>query len=227
MTTRIRSLLPLMTLTLALGSTAACKSEIDNKPAAKVEEAGKKADDKDAKKADAATPDAAKPAVVDLVLAKDKSKIGFLGAKQVGEHPGSFSDFSGTAKVSDGKLQALDIVVKMDSLEADVPDLTAHLKNADFFDVPQFPEAKFSLLEVSEKAGENGATHEVAGNLEMKGQAKKVTFPATITISETEVKGKAEFKIDRTLWGITYAGMADNLIKNEVALTLDLVLTRA
>lgn len=218
MITRTSKFLPLLTLTLALGSTAACKSEVDQKPAAKVEEAGKKAEPTKEDKAPAA--------VIDLTLAKDKSKIGFIGAKVTAEHPGSFGDFSGTAKVSEGKLQALDIVVKMESLSADVPDLTTHLKAADFFDVAQFPESKFTLLEVTEKAGENGATHEMAGNLEMKGQAKKVTFPATIKVSETEVTGKAEFKIDRTLWGITYEGMKDNLIKNEVALSLDLVFTR-
>ena len=78
------------------------------------------------------------------------------------------------------------------------------------------------MISVTEKAGEDGATHEVVGNLEMKGQAKKVTFPATVSVSDAGVSGKADFSIDRTLWGITYPGKADNLIKDEVGLTLDL-----
>ncbi|MFV8755244.1 YceI family protein [Nannocystaceae bacterium ST9] len=218
---RIANLLPLLALSFTLANTSACKSEIDDKPKAKVEDAGKKAAEppKDDK--------APVPAVVELTLAKDKSKVGFIGAKITADHPGSFSEFTGTAKVADGKLQSLDIVVDTKSLTADPVDLQNHLKAADFFDVEKFPEAKFSMLEITEKPGEGGATHEIAGNLEMKGVTKKITFPATVTISEAEVHGKASFKIERALWGITYEGMKDDAIKPEVALELDLHFPRA
>jgi len=36
----------------------------------------------------------------------------------------------------------------------------------------------------------------------------------------------AEFTIDRQKWGINYTGMKDNLIKDEVALRLDLKATK-
>jgi polyisoprenoid-binding protein YceI len=216
--------IPQLMLALALTSASACKSEIDEKPKAKVEEAGKKAPD--AGKTDPTKTDPAK-AAVELNLDKATSKVGFIGGKVTADHPGSFTDVSGTAKVADGKLQSLDIVVEMASLSSEPIDLQNHLKGADFFDVEKFPQAKFSVLEVTEKAGEGGATHEIAGNLEMHGQTKKVTFPATITVSETSVDGKAEFKIDRNDWGISYAGMKDDLIKAEVALILDLHFKRA
>jgi polyisoprenoid-binding protein YceI len=218
-TARIAKFVPQLALALALIGTTACKSEIDEKPAAKVEDAGKKA------------PEPAKddkaPAAVDLTLDKTTSKVGFIGAKVTADHPGSFSDISGSAKVAEGKLTTLEVVVETKSLTAEPVDLQTHLTGADFFDVEKFPQAKFSMLEVSEKPGEGGATHELAGNLEMHGQTKKVTFPATITITEGEVTGKAEFKIDRNLWGISYAGMKDDLIKPEVALILDLRFKRA
>lgn len=214
-------LAPSLVLALALASASACKSEIDEKPQAKVEEAGKKVDEP-------AKDDTAKaPAVVELTLDKAASKVGFIGAKVTADHTGSFSDISGTAKVAEGKLQSLDVVVETASLTAEPVDLQNHLKGDHFFDVEKFPQAKFSVLEVTEKPGEGGATHEIAGNLEMHGQTKKVTFPATITISETSVDGKAEFKIDRNEWGISYAGMKDDLIKAEVALILDLHFKRA
>jgi polyisoprenoid-binding protein YceI len=221
-TARIVTFVPQFALALALlGSTACGSSEIDKKPAAKVEDAGKKAPEpvKDDK--------APAPASVDLNLDKASSKVGFIGAKVTADHPGSFSDFSGTAKVADGKVQSLEVVIEMKSLTADSEDLQKHLAGADFFDIEKFPQAKFSMLEVTEKPGEGGATHEIAGNLEMHGETKKITFPATITISETEVAGKAEFKIDRNLWGISYPGMKDDLIKAEVALMLDLHFKRA
>jgi polyisoprenoid-binding protein YceI len=56
----------------------------------------------------------------------------------------------------------------------------------------------------------------------MKGQAKKVTFPATLEVSDAGVHGKAEFSINRKDWGIDYPGKPDDLIKDDVALILDL-----
>jgi polyisoprenoid-binding protein YceI len=219
--TRIATIVPQFALALALVGTTACKSEVDEKPAAKVEEAGKKAPEpaKDDK--------APAAAAVELTLDKASSKVGFIGAKVTADHPGSFTDFSGTAKVADGKVQSMDVVVEMKSLSAEPIDLQNHLAGTDFFDVEKFPQAKFTALEITEKPGEGGATHEIAGNLEMHGETKKITFPATVTISESEVHGKAEFKIDRNLWGISYEGMKDDLIKAEVALVLDLHFKRA
>jgi polyisoprenoid-binding protein YceI len=107
-------------------------------------------------------------------------------------------------------------------MTSDAADLTGHLKSADFFNTAEHAQAKFDSLSITEKSGENGATHEIAGNLEMKGQAKKVTFPATLEVSDAGVHGKAEFSINRKDWGIDYPGKPDDLIKDDVALILDL-----
>ncbi len=225
MTIRLRSYLPLLALTLGLATVSACKeSEIDKKPAAKVEEAGKTPDKPAA--------DPAKPAVETktLKLAAEGSKVRFIGAKVTADHPGNFGEYSGSATLEGDKLTKLDITVKTASLTTDSmgmgeeldKKLMDHLKAADFLDVEKYPEAKFESLEITEKAGENGATHEISGNLTMKDKTMKVTFPAKLEVASDKVLGKAEFKIDRTLWGITYAGMAEDAIKNEVALELEL-----
>ena len=210
-------------LCLALTGLAGCKSAVDEKPKAKVEDA-EPANEADAGGGAAKADEGGEPAGDAKTLAlTEASKVSFLGAKQVGDHTGTFSKVSGSASVADGKLEALEIIVDMSSLSTDTePDLTEHMKGADFFEVETYPESKFTMISVTEKAGENGATHEVVGNLEIKGQAKKVTFPATVSVSDAGVSGKADFSIDRTLWGITYPGKADNLIKDEVGLTLDL-----
>ena len=55
----------------------------------------------------------------------------------------------------------------------------------------------------------------------MRGVEKEITFDATF--DNTEPYGlKAEFKINRKLWGIEYAGKADNLIKDDVAILANL-----
>ena len=214
-----------LALSLALTSVFACKSEVDSKPKAKVEEAEKKPDDKAGadKAGDTAGPEV-KPAVEakTFALTTEGSSIGFIGAKVTGDHKGNFEKFSGNTTVEGGKLTGLSIVIEMGSMTTDSPDLTGHLLNADFFDATANPNAKFDLLSATEKAGEGGATHELAGNLEIKGKANKVTFPATLEVSDAGVHGKAEFSINRKDWGIDYPGKPDDLIKDDVALILDL-----
>jgi polyisoprenoid-binding protein YceI len=221
-TKRNLTIVSTLALSLALTSVFACKSEVDEKPKAKVEAAEKKPAEAEKATDDKAgeTPPAA--AAKTFALATEGSSVGFIGAKVTGDHKGGFDKFSGSATVEGGKLTAMSIVIEVDSMTSDSPDLTGHLKNADFFDVPQFPQAKFDLLSATEKAGEGGATHEVAGNLELKGKANKVTFPATLHISDTGVHGKAEFSINRKDWGLDYPGKPDDLIKDDVALILDL-----
>ncbi|PRQ06751.1 YceI family protein [Enhygromyxa salina] len=206
-----------LALALALTSLAACKSEIDEKPKAKVEDA-EKAPEKAPDKPDGAEATEAKT----LALVTEGSSVGFIGAKLTGDHKGSFDKFEGNAQVEGGKLSSLEVTIEVGSMTTDAADLTGHLTSADFFNIAEHPQAKFTSLSITEKSGEGGATHEIAGNLELKGQAKKVTFPATLEVSDAGVHGKAEFSIDRKLWGIDYPGKPDDLIKDEVALLLDL-----
>jgi polyisoprenoid-binding protein YceI len=213
-----RTIVSALTLSFALTSVAACKSEVDDKPKAKVEEAGKP-EDKPATEAQAEAKT--------LSLANDGSTIGFIGAKVTGDHKGSFSDFKGAATLEGDKLTKLEIVVAIGSMTTDAEQLTGHLLGTDFFEHETYPEAKFTSLSITEKSGEGGATHEVVGNLELKGQAKKITFPATIHVADGSVHSKAAFSIDRTQWGITYAGKADDLIKDDVALELELSFPKA
>jgi polyisoprenoid-binding protein YceI len=213
-----RTIVSALTLAFALASVSACKSEIDDKPKAKVEEAGKP-QDKPATEAQAE--------VQTLALATEGSSIGFIGAKITGDHKGSFSGFKGSATLEGDKLASLEVTVDVGSLSSDSDQLTGHLLSVDFFEHEQYPEAKFTSLSITEKSGEGGATHEVVGNLELKGQAKKITFPATINLKDGSVHSKAAFSIDRKLWGITYAGKPDDLIKDDVALELELSFPKA
>ena len=221
-------------LATSLVLTGACKSELDGKPAAKVEEPAKadeakkdapKADEakKDAPKADEAkkeAPKAAAPAGESLNCDVAASSIGFVGAKITGDHKGSFKQFSGKATVSGGKAVSAEFTVQTASVEADAEKLTGHLKSPDFFDVAKFPTATFKSSEIKE--GGEGGTHTVTGNLTLHGVTKKISFPATIKAEGGSATAKAEFKINRKDFGIVYPGKPDDLIKDDVLLKLDL-----
>ena len=160
------------------------------------------------------------------VITPENSKIEFIGAKVTGQHNGSFKKFSGTVDYA-GQIENSRVSITIDStsLETDTPDLTKHLKTADFFDVAKYPTTTFESTAIK-PGGEKGATHTVTGNLTMHGQTKSISFPATIAVSPGEVTVESSFAINRKDFGISYAGAPDNLIRDDVALSLHVKATK-
>ena len=154
------------------------------------------------------------------VITPDSSEVQFVGSKVTGSHNGSFKKFTGTIDFTgQPEKSRVSIIIDTDSLETDTPDLTKHLKTADFFDVARFPQASFVSTEIK-PGGEKGASHTVAGNLTLHGVTKSITFPATIGVSPEAITVDSTFSINRKDFGINYAGASDNLIRDDVVLTL-------
>src|SRR5262245_25328460 len=153
-------------------------------------------------------------------ITTQNSKIEFVGSKVTGKHNGSFGDFSGQVDYTGNpETSRVNLTIKTDSIKTDTPAQTKHLKTADFFDVAKFPEASFVSTAIK-AGGENGATHTVTGNLTMHGVTKAITFPATINVTPDAATVESSFSINRKDFGINYAGAADNLIRDDVVLTL-------
>lgn len=148
------------------------------------------------------------------------SKITWKGSKVTRTHDGGFRSFSGEIGVVDGDptKSSVHVEIQADSIYADEQRLTDHLKSPDFFDVQQFPTASFHSTAIVRK----GEAYEVTGDLAMHGVTKSVTFPARIELKEDGVEAEAEFAIPRKDWGIVYPGMANDLIRNEVLMKLDI-----
>ena len=161
------------------------------------------------------------------VITPQNSKVEFVGSKVTGSHNGSFQKFSGEIDYA-GAPEKSRVQITMDasSINADDPKLTEHLKTADFFDVAKFPDAKFVSTEIK-AGGDRGASHTVTGNLTMHGVTKSVTFPATIAVAADTASVDANFSINRKDFGINYAGAADNLIRDDVVIKLNIRATKA
>lgn len=207
-------------IVLALGlalSVTACTNPADGKPQAKVEEAAPE------KAADAAPAAAAKAGSAYSVNA-ESSKLGFVGSKVTGSHAGGFKAFTAVVSTPDGKAEGGSVSVEIDieSMFSDSEKLTAHLKSPDFFDSVKHPKATFKSTEIK-AGGSEGYSHTVSGNLEMHGVTKKITFPATIAVKDGKVDVDSEFSINRKDFEMVYAGKADDLIRDEVVIKLDLV----
>ena len=145
------------------------------------------------------------------------------------------STFRGTFEQFDGVLTAdengarLDGTVKTDSIVVKDENLAAHLKSPEFFDTEQYPEIKFTSLEITR----DGDAITVEGDLTIKDHTEKVTGSGTITdptedaFGNTKIGLELETVIDRTKFGLNWnaplpkGGFAlSNDVKLEVILEL-------
>ncbi|MEZ5990742.1 MAG: YceI family protein [Planctomycetota bacterium] len=166
-----------------------------------------------------------------LKFDQSTSKVEWRGTKTGGGHDGGFEKFEGTAIVSeDGKaLKQVKVTIDMNSLWSDEdrkeepdPKLSNHLKSDDFLSVSEYPNAEFVSSEIKE-GGDGGKSHTVTGNLTLRGVTKSVTFPADITVKDGKVTAKAEFKIDRHDWNVSFKIPGGEVIlHDDVAIKLDI-----
>jgi len=205
-------------LCLTLFAVVACQSEISDKPAAEVSETTT------ATSATTATTDTAPAANASSAnVIKEKSSIDFVGAKVTRDHKGKFNDFDGRIEYAAGKPQRISFDIDLASIETDTPQLTEHLKSPDFFDVAKHPKATFTSTSLTETPGAaDGSTHQLKGMLDLHGAQKEVTIPVKAVQAPDGVRATSEFTINRHDWGISYKGMADDLIRDNVLIRLDL-----
>ena len=158
-----------------------------------------------------------------LAITPSNSKIEFVGAKVTASHPGGFTDFGGKIELGEPvEKSQIEVTIQTASLYADKEKLTKHLKSPDFFDVGKFPTATFRSTEITQ----DGAGHTISGDLTLHGVTKRISFPATVSATDSEVSASAEFSINRQDYGINYPGMRDDLIRDLVVLKLSVKLPR-
>ena len=172
-----------------------------------------------------ATPPTAPSPGPGFQIDRARSSVKAIGAKITESHELNVSDFDGNIRLDGDTLAGLEGNVRVGSVVSDSVKLDGHLKSPDFFDASAFPAANFASTALV-AGGENGATHTVTGTLSIRGVAKEITFPATLTVTPTSVEGHAEFAIVRADFGIVYPGKPDNLIQDKVVLKIDLVAAR-
>jgi polyisoprenoid-binding protein YceI len=162
-----------------------------------------------------------------LALDAASASVAFVGSKVTGKHEGKFEKVSGSITLAGGKAEGGKIMVEIDiaSVKTDAEKLDGHLKSPDLFDAAKYPKATFTSTEIK-AGGANGATDTITGDLELHGEKKSISFPATITVTPDGVTGTAEFSINRKDFKIVYPGKPDDLIKDDVPLKLSLKATR-
>jgi len=108
-------------------------------------------------------------------------------------------------------------------------NLIDHLKGADFFDVPNFPAATFTITGIEPTTGKG---INITGNLTIKNITHAVTFPATVILNGKALTAYAKLTIDRTKWDVRYGSgtiftdLADKAISDTIEFDMNIVATR-
>jgi polyisoprenoid-binding protein YceI len=163
-----------------------------------------------------------------LAVNTELSQVIWNGRKVSGQHHGTIQISSGTLQVEGTNVVGGEFVIDMNTINNQDMEgeyktkLEGHLKSADFFDVANYPQAKFVVTSVSEGTAPGQVS--VSGNLTIKDITKNITFDATVVnVSETGAQVTADFNIAREDWGVNYAGQADDLISKEINFKINLV----
>ena len=206
----------LLTISLSV-LVAACEDPAANKPKATTSEPSIN------KPASSVNTTASSAKGETLAITSTNSTVQFVGSKVTGKHDGGFTMFTGTIDLINGKPEGSSVSVDIETASAFADDakLTEHLKSAEFFDVQKYPKATFKSTSIVLTGG-TGDNYDVSGDLELHGQIKSIKFPTKINVTDDLVTVNAGFSINRKDFGIIYAGKADDLIRDDVVLQLDL-----
>jgi polyisoprenoid-binding protein YceI len=173
-------------------------------------------------------------------LDTERSIIEWTGAGPGVSHTGSFEVTSKGILVEDGHITGGSFTIPIVSIKNfDLPEevkpvLLDHLKSEDFFNMALYPEAHFLINSVENinvyADGEvENANKMVYGEFTMLGKTFHINFPAMIKVEGDNIEVEANFKINRTKWGMDYAAdpaLGDHHIYPEVHIQLKLAGTR-
>lgn len=184
----------------------------------------------------------------ELVLNVDteQSQMLWVGSKKLGSsHNGQVQISEGSLGISGGMITDGSFVVDMTTItNEDLPEegdynqakLVGHLMSGDFFDVENHPTARFEITQVNAMPDDQGNTHNISGNLTLRGVTKNITFPAAVEITESGVTANASFSINRLDWGVNFdrdavegimdkieKKMKDDFVRNSIDLQIKLV----
>jgi len=147
---------------------------------------------------------------------KANSTVIWTGSKPTGSHTGNVTLKEGYLIFDHGSLVGGNFTIDMNSITCtDIESerknkyLVDHLKDGDFFDVANHPEAS---LKITTAKKVNDQEYEMTGLMTIRGNTNEVTFSSEVKLTGNSYVAIAKIVIDRTLWGVEYKSA--NVFKN-------------
>ena len=143
---------------------------------------------------------------------------------------GSFKEFDGHAHLdaTDPTKSTAELTIKVDSVDTGQEQRDGHLRNNDFFDVPNYPDVTFKSTSV-EKVDDT--TFRMTGDLTIKDTTKPVSVDFEFTGSAKDPFGNLRAGFDgkttikRSDWGLSYNAALETggvLVSDKIVLEFDI-----
>jgi polyisoprenoid-binding protein YceI len=168
----------------------------------------------------------------------EASVLKWTGKKLTGAHNGTVKLKGGQVALAGKGLAGGEFEIDMTSIQnLDLQDpaykakLEGHLKSDDFFGVEKHPTARFKISKIRRLPGAmaDQPTHEITGDLTIKGITRPVTFPSVIQIKDGKARAAGTVTVDRSQFDVRYGSqkffpnIGDKIIYDEFTIELDVV----
>lgn len=154
-----------------------------------------------------------------------QSEVAFV-TKQMGVPvEGRFKTFDATLDLDPKKPEAGSVIIRINTQSASlgVPEADAEMPKSTWFDVAKFPEASFASTAIK---GQGNGKFLVSGKLTIKGIAREVSVPVTITQSGPTSTATGTFVVKRVEYKIGEGEWADpTVVANDVQVRFKLAFT--
>jgi polyisoprenoid-binding protein YceI len=165
---------------------------------------------------------------------KGHSDVGFQVRHLVSKVSGQFKDFEGTLRLDRAQpaQSSVEFAIAAASIDTNLADRDAHLRNADFLDVEKFPRITFRSTKVVPDGKDR---YQVTGTLTLRGVSREVTLPVQFLgfVRDPWGNDKAGFEailtVNRKDYGITWNKALDAggvVLGEEVKVVFNLETTR-
>jgi polyisoprenoid-binding protein YceI len=142
---------------------------------------------------------------------------------------GRFAEFEGSVAFETDEVTsaAIEVRIAAASIDTRVAQRDEHLRSADFFDVGQYPELRFTSRRIEERGDDE---YRVVGELTIRGVAREVTLDARFEGTGrdpwggTRIAFSAAGRIDRREYGLTWNQALETggiLVGDEIRLAIE------
>ena len=154
----------------------------------------------------------------------EEGTLGITVIQMGSEVEGRFADWTASIAFdpqAEGEAGSVEVTVAIGSLT--LGSVTDQAMGPDYFDTERFDTATFSAPITTRTDG----TYLADGTLTLKGQEAPVSLPFTLTLDGTTATVHGETTLNRTTWDIGQSMSDESNLGFDVAVTVDLVATRA
>jgi polyisoprenoid-binding protein YceI len=155
-----------------------------------------------------------------------KSQLGFSGTQTGAAFKGRFTRFSAQIDFDPDHPETSHIAVVIDPASAVTGDTQRDgaLPGKDWFDIAQFPQAKFVSTAIRRTTAN---AYAATGTLTLRGVAKPIVLPFTLAITGTTAHAKGHLSLVRTLFGVGQGTWSSGQwVGLDVGVDIDIVATR-